>query len=74
MDIALIPGLWLDGSSWGAVVPTLERTGHRARPLTLPGMEGRDADRSGNLAARPRRRLPDPRRQRPVERSSSARR
>jgi pimeloyl-ACP methyl ester carboxylesterase len=47
MDIILIPGLWLDGSSWDAVVPTLERAGHRARPLTLPGMESRDADRSG---------------------------
>jgi len=47
MDIVLIPGLWLDGSSWSAVVPTLERAGHRARPLTLPGMERRDADRSG---------------------------
>jgi pimeloyl-ACP methyl ester carboxylesterase len=47
MDIVLIPGLWLDASSWDAVVPTLERAGHRARPLTLPGMDSRDADRSG---------------------------
>jgi pimeloyl-ACP methyl ester carboxylesterase len=47
MDIILVPGLWLDGSSWERVVPGLERAGHRAHPLTLPGMESRDADRSG---------------------------
>lgn len=46
MDIVLIPGLWLDGSSWDQVIPTLERAGHRAHPLTLPGLESRDADRS----------------------------
>jgi pimeloyl-ACP methyl ester carboxylesterase len=45
-DIILVPGLWLGGSSWDRVVPTLERAGHRAHPLTLPGMESRDADRS----------------------------
>ena len=46
MDIILIPGMWLDGSSWERVVPLLEQAGHRAHPLTLPGMESRDADRS----------------------------
>lgn len=46
MDIILIPGLWLDGSSWDAVVPALERAGHRPRALTLPGMEATDADRA----------------------------
>lgn len=46
MDTILIPGLWLDGASWDAVVPVLERAGHRAHPLTLPGMEAKDADRS----------------------------
>ena len=46
MDILLIPGLWLDGASWELVLPGLERAGHRPRPLTLPGMESRDADRS----------------------------
>lgn len=45
-DIILIPGLWLDGSSWERVVPTLEQAGHRTHPLTLPGLESRDADRS----------------------------
>jgi pimeloyl-ACP methyl ester carboxylesterase len=45
-DIILIPGLWLDGSSWEQVVPGLEQAGHRTHALTLPGMEARDADRS----------------------------
>jgi pimeloyl-ACP methyl ester carboxylesterase len=46
MDIVLIPGLWLDSSSWDEVVPALEQAGHRTHPLTLPGMESKDADRS----------------------------
>jgi pimeloyl-ACP methyl ester carboxylesterase len=46
VDIILIPGLWLDGSSWEKVVPTLEQAGHRTHALTLPGMESKDADRS----------------------------
>lgn len=47
MDIILIPGFWLDASSWGEITPALEKAGHRAHPLTLPGMESREADRSG---------------------------
>jgi pimeloyl-ACP methyl ester carboxylesterase len=47
MDIILIPGLWLNASSWDAVVPRLEAAGHRPRPLTLPGMESKGADRVG---------------------------
>ena len=46
MDIILIPGFWLDGSSWDKVVPALEQAGHRTHSLTLPGMESKDADRS----------------------------
>jgi pimeloyl-ACP methyl ester carboxylesterase len=46
MHIVLIPGLWLDGASWGAVVPVLEQSGHVAHALTLPGMESKDVDRS----------------------------
>lgn len=47
MDVILIPGFWLDGSSWGEVSSVLERADHRVRPLTLPGLESRDADRRG---------------------------
>ncbi|WP_433430251.1 alpha/beta fold hydrolase [Nonomuraea sp. CA-141351] len=46
MDIILIPGFWLDGSSWDEVVPALTQAGHRTRAITLPGMEPEDADRS----------------------------
>ncbi len=46
MNIILIPGLWLDGSSWERVVPVLEQAGHRTHALTLPGMESKDVDRS----------------------------
>ncbi|HZC26370.1 MAG TPA: alpha/beta hydrolase [Actinopolymorphaceae bacterium] len=47
MDIILIPGLWLHGSSWDAVTPILEQAGHRVQALTLPGMESKSADRTG---------------------------
>jgi pimeloyl-ACP methyl ester carboxylesterase len=46
MDVILIPGLWLDGASWDEVLPALQEAGHRTHPLTLPGMESPDADRS----------------------------
>jgi pimeloyl-ACP methyl ester carboxylesterase len=46
MDVILIPGLWLDGSSWEKVIPTLEGAGYRTHALTLPGMESKTADRS----------------------------
>ncbi|MEH1129677.1 alpha/beta fold hydrolase [Micromonospora sp. CPCC 206061] len=36
VDILLIAGLWLDGSAWDDVTPTLEALGHRPVPLTLP--------------------------------------
>jgi pimeloyl-ACP methyl ester carboxylesterase len=46
MDIILIPGFWLDASSWDEVVPALQQAGHRPHALTLPGLEARDAGRS----------------------------
>jgi pimeloyl-ACP methyl ester carboxylesterase len=46
MDIILIPGFWLDASSWDDVVPVLEKAGHRTHALTLPGKESKDADRA----------------------------
>ena len=46
MDIILIPGLWLTARSWDTIAPRLEEAGHRPHPLTLPGMESVDSDRS----------------------------
>ncbi|MEU4015631.1 alpha/beta hydrolase [Microbacterium sp. NPDC028030] len=48
MDIILIPGLWLDASSWSAVTPILERAGHRVHPLTMPGL-GAPASESAEI-------------------------
>lgn len=47
MHSILIPGLWLHGSSWDDVLPPLTAAGHNTRALTLPGMESKEADRSG---------------------------
>jgi pimeloyl-ACP methyl ester carboxylesterase len=47
MDIVLIPGFWLDGDSWNEVAAPLRDAGHRIHALTLPGLESRDADRTG---------------------------
>lgn len=38
MDILLIPGLWLDASSWRDVAPALQAAGHRVHALTMPGV------------------------------------
>lgn len=46
MQLILIPGFWLDGSSWDGVVPTLRAAGHTTHAVTLPGMESVHADRS----------------------------
>jgi pimeloyl-ACP methyl ester carboxylesterase len=46
MQIILIPGLWLDASSWNDVFPVIEAAGHTTYPLTLPGMQSVDTDRS----------------------------
>jgi pimeloyl-ACP methyl ester carboxylesterase len=47
MDIILIPGFWLDGASWDEVAAPLRSAGHTVYALTLPGLESREADRSG---------------------------
>lgn len=44
MDVILIPGLWLDASSWDDVTPTLRKAGLNPRPLTLPGVGAAAAD------------------------------
>jgi pimeloyl-ACP methyl ester carboxylesterase len=46
VHIVLIPGFWLDASSWDEITPIIERAGHRTYALTLPGMAAPDADRS----------------------------
>ena len=48
MDILLIPGLWLDASSWDDVLPPLRHAGHRVHPLTLPGV-GAEAAESAEI-------------------------
>ncbi|MEE1619795.1 alpha/beta fold hydrolase [Zafaria sp. Z1313] len=47
MDIILVPGFWLDASSWDDVLPPLLAAGHTVHPLTLPGLESVDAPRAG---------------------------
>jgi len=34
MEIVLIPGFWLDGSSWDQVVPALKQAGRQTHALT----------------------------------------
>lgn len=51
MDVILVPGLWLDGSSWQDVAERLTDAGHVAHPLTLRGLTARSADRSGVMLA-----------------------
>ncbi|MET0479749.1 MAG: alpha/beta hydrolase [Mycetocola sp.] len=47
MDVVLVPGFWLRGSSWDPVLPALKAAGHRVHALTLPGLESLDARRNG---------------------------
>ena len=47
MDIILVPGFWLNASSWAEVTPALEAAGHLPHPLTLPGLESVDSSRTG---------------------------
>lgn len=44
----MIPGLWLDASSWDDVLPPLRAAGLRPRPLTMPGL-GAPGDESAGI-------------------------
>lgn len=45
LAILLIPGHWLGAWAWDEVLEHLTSLGHRAIPLTLPGLDETDADR-----------------------------
>lgn len=47
MDILLIPGLWLDASSWDDISPRLRAAGHTPHALTMPGVGAPAAESSG---------------------------
>jgi pimeloyl-ACP methyl ester carboxylesterase len=44
--IILVPGFWLGAWAWDEVVAALRADGHEATPITLPGLESHDTDRS----------------------------
>jgi pimeloyl-ACP methyl ester carboxylesterase len=44
--IVLVPGFWLGAWAWDEVAAALRAHGHDVTPLTLPGLESADADRS----------------------------
>ena len=46
MEIVLIPGFWLGGSTWEEVATPLRDAGHNVQALTLPGLESAESDRS----------------------------
>lgn len=47
MNIILVPGFWLGARSWDDIVPSLESAGHNVTPITRPGLDSIDTDRSG---------------------------
>lgn len=47
MDIILVPGFWLQGSSWDNTTPALTNAGHTVHPVTPPGLESIDTNREG---------------------------
>ncbi len=47
MVLLLIPGFWLNASSWDPIVEILRAKGHDPIPITLPGMASRDDERLG---------------------------
>jgi pimeloyl-ACP methyl ester carboxylesterase len=47
MDVILVPGLWLDASSWDDITPALRAAGHDPHPLTMPGVGAPAAESAG---------------------------
>jgi len=45
-SIVLVPGHWLGASAWDEVAGPLRTLGHRVSPLTLPGLDPDDPNRS----------------------------
>src|SRR5689334_19332685 len=45
--IVLVPGFWLGAWAWDEVAGLLRGDGFDVTAITLPGLESRDADRSG---------------------------
>ncbi|MDR2998040.1 MAG: alpha/beta hydrolase [Microbacterium sp.] len=44
MDIILVPGLWLDASSWDPVLHALKTAGHQPFAMTMPGVGARASE------------------------------
>jgi len=44
--IVLVPGFWLGAWAWEEVAAQLRQQGHDVHPVTLPGLDSPDADRS----------------------------
>ncbi|MGF3056342.1 alpha/beta fold hydrolase [Microbacterium sp. YY-01] len=51
VHVILVPGLWLDGSTWDAVDAQLAAAGLVPHPVTLQGLTSRMAPRSGLMLA-----------------------
>ena len=49
--IVLVPGFWLGAWAWDDVAAALRADGHDVTPLTLPGLDSPDTDRSAVTAA-----------------------
>lgn len=46
VHVVLVPGFWLGAWAWDRVLPGLRAAGLEPHPVTLPGLESPDADRS----------------------------
>ncbi|QSZ47558.1 alpha/beta hydrolase [Arthrobacter sp. D5-1] len=50
-SIVLVPGHWLGGWAWDAVVADLRSRGHRVTAVTLPGLDPEDPERASRTLA-----------------------